>query len=97
VKELLSRTIALWRESPTCLPPFARSFSPEEQAAREKELETFLGSVQSECQSLPRTRSDRQAAHQRITAAFVRFAVTGLDLEPRHLDLLLDAGALTPP
>jgi hypothetical protein len=92
VKELLSRTIALWQESHTCLPPFARSFSPEEQAAREKELEAFLGNIQSECRSLPRTRSDRQAAHQRITSAFVRFAAAGLDLEPRHLDLLLDGG-----
>ena len=31
-------------------------------------------------------------AHDRITSAFVRFAGSGLDLESRHLDLLLGGG-----
>jgi hypothetical protein len=63
-----------------------------EQAARETELERFLESIQSECRSLPHTRPARRVAHDRITSAFVRFAGSGLNLESRHLDLLLGGG-----
>jgi hypothetical protein len=92
VTQLLQESIALWRESPVSLPSFERTFTPDEQAARETQLERFLASLQAELRSLPRTRPERDAARERITSAFVRLGRTGLDLEDRHLDLLLNRG-----
>jgi hypothetical protein len=42
--------------------------------------------------AIPRTRAERGRARERITAAFVQFAGAALDLEERHLDLLLRGG-----
>ena len=90
--ELLQESIALWQESPVSLPSFERTFTPNEQAARETQLERFLASLQAELRSLPRSRPERDAARNRVTSAFVRLGRTGLDLEDRHLELLLDGG-----
>lgn len=90
--ELLQELIALWQESPVSLPSFERTFTPDEQAARETQLERFLASLQAELRSLPRSRPERDAARNRVTSAFVRLGRTGLDLEDRHLELLLDGG-----
>ncbi|HUJ20184.1 MAG TPA: hypothetical protein VLX58_01625 [Bryobacteraceae bacterium] len=92
VTELLDRTIALWQQCPASLPEFEHAFSPDEQTARERQLELFFEGIERELRSLPRTRSERQAARERINAAFARFATDGLDLKDRHLDLLLRGG-----
>jgi hypothetical protein len=84
--------MALWQASPAGLPPFAHSYDAAAQAARETELGRFVESVEAELHSLPRTSSERQATHERITSAFVRFSRTGLDLNDSHLDLLLKGG-----
>ena len=93
--DLLQQAVALWNESPVCLPAFERAFSADEQAARERELDRFLQGLESEWHSLPRTKSERQAARGRITSVFAGFARTGLDLEDRHLELLLSGGFST--
>lgn len=90
--ELLEQAIALWRESPACVPPLPRSFSPEEQAAGEEQLDRFLDGIQAELHSLPANRAEREAARERITAAFVRFGKAVLGFEDRHLELLLGGG-----
>jgi hypothetical protein len=92
VTELLQESIALWRESPVSLPAFERTFEPQEQARREAQLERFLDALQAELRSLPRTRSEREEARERITAAFVHLGRTALDLDDRHLELLLNGG-----
>jgi hypothetical protein len=92
VTVLLQEALALWQDSPASLPPFAHSYGVAEQAAKEMELGRFVESVQAELQRLPRTRPERLVTHERITAAFVRFAKAGLDFEDRHLDLLLGGG-----
>jgi hypothetical protein len=92
VVEFVERATALWQTCPANLPPFAHSYDVAAQAAREMELGRFVGSVEAELHSLPRTRSERQATHERITSAFVRFSRTGLDLSDSHLDLLLQGG-----
>jgi hypothetical protein len=92
VPELLEDAIALWREADSSFPPVARPFSEQEQRAREQHLAQFLSSVEAELARLPRTRPDRDGARERITAAFVRFARSGLGLEDRHITLLLDGG-----
>ena len=90
--ELLQESIALWQKCPVSLPSFERTFQPEDQAAREAQLEQFLAGLQTELRSLPRTRAEREAARERITTAFVRLGRNGLDLEDRHLELLLNRG-----
>ena len=90
--ELLQESIALWRESPVSLPAFERTFEPQEQARREAQLERFLDALQAELRSLPRSRAEREEARERITAAFVHLGRTALDLDDRHLELLLNGG-----
>ncbi len=90
--ELVEQAMALWQASPASLPPFAHSYDPAAQAAREMALGRFVQSVEAELHRLPRTRSERQVTHERITSAFVRFSRTGLDLTDSHLDLLLKGG-----
>ena len=92
VTQLLEESIAIWKESPACLPGFERTFTAVEQAVREAQLDTFLESIERELRSLPRNRPERQAARERITRAFAGFARAGLDLEDRHLELLLGGG-----
>ena len=90
--QLLEESIALWSEGPDSLPGFERTFTAAEQAVREAQLDAFLESIERELRSLPRTRPERQAARERITRAFAGFARAGLDLEDRHLELLLGGG-----
>jgi len=92
VTQLLEESIALWSEGPDSLPGFERTFTAAEQAVREAQLDAFLESIERELRSLPRTRPERQAARERITRAFAGFARAGLDLEDRHLELLLGGG-----
>ena len=90
--ELMEEWIAAWQASPAALPQLGHRFTPAEQAERESYLEEFLGIIQAEARSLPRTRTERKAALERITAAFERFARTALHLRSEHLDLLLRGG-----
>ncbi len=89
---LLQETIELWQQSPATLPPFERAYTEDQQAARERALLQFLESLRAEVRRLPRTRPERAAAHGRITAAFERFATSGLELQDSHVDLLLRRG-----
>jgi len=90
--ELLEDAVALWRSSDSTFPDSARRFTCDEQAAREAELGLFLQRVEAEAAQLPCARSERDSTRQRIAAAFVRLAKSGLGLEDRHLELLLDGG-----
>jgi hypothetical protein len=95
VTGLLQQAIALWNESPVSVPTFERIFSADQQGARERQLDRFLQGIEVELRSVPRTRSERQAARERITSVFACFARSGLDLEDRHLELLLGGGFST--
>lgn len=90
--DLLGAALAQWRECPDTLPPFDRAFTPEQQAQREARMEAFLQSLESELHRPPRSRSERQAMHERLTAAFAEFGRTALNLEDRHLGMLLGGG-----
>ncbi len=90
--ELLEQAIALWRECPQGLPAFGHTYPTGAQQARERELDRFLETIQSELQSLPHSRTERETVQRRISEAFVRLAQSALDLTPAHLDLLLAGG-----
>lgn len=92
---LIDESISLWQEDPACLPPFEHTFTANEQVAREARLDQFLRSVEAELRHLPRTRSERQRVRRRITSAFECFAKSALNLEDKHLQLLLNDGFST--
>jgi hypothetical protein len=92
VRELLEEAVAEWRACDTCFPRTAREFTPGEQAAREERLAEFLATLEAEVSRLPRTRSERDRVRERITGAFVRLARSALEMEDRHLELLLGGG-----
>lgn len=89
---MLEESLAVWRECPDSLPDFDRSITAVEQAARESQLQRFLDCVQSEVERPPCTRAERQAMHQRLTAALEQFGRSALRLEDGHIKLLLEGG-----
>ncbi len=92
VAELLEDAVAQWRSSDTVFPEFARRFTRREQAEREAELTHFLECIEAEVAELPRVRSERDRTRERITTAFTHLAKSALEMEDRHLQLLLRDG-----
>src|SRR5581483_8721687 len=88
----LDDSIALWNACHASCEPAARRYSEAEQSACEMELARLIGAIQGELSRLPATRSERDGARERITAAFVRFGRNALEFEDRHLNLLLGGG-----
>ncbi len=95
VCELAQEALSLWRQEEICPAPFERTFTPGEQAPRERHLDRFLQTIEAELRELPRTKTERNAARSRITSGFVDFAKGSLDLDDRHLELLLNDGFST--
>jgi len=90
--DLVQEALAEWEECVVCLPAFQETFTVTEQAAREARLDEFLKSVEGELRHPPRSKSGRKALRERVTLAFECFAKAGLDLEDKHLGLLLNGG-----
>jgi len=91
-EDLVQDALAEWENCPVCLPPFPKTFTVAEQAAREAHLEEFLKSIQGDLRRPPRTQSGRKALREWLTLAFERFGKAGLDLQDDHLALLLNDG-----
>src|SRR5208282_5612688 len=89
VERLSAESIASWQRGATCLPPLGRRFTPAQQSRKEALLDRFLATMESEFLTVPLTRKDRARVHARITSAFAEFARSALELEDRHLALLL--------
>jgi len=89
---LVQEALAEWEECPASLPPFPKTFTVAEQAAREARLEEFLKTIEEDLRRPPSTQSGRKALRDRMTLAFERFGKGALDLEDDHLVLLLNDG-----
>jgi hypothetical protein len=74
--------------------PEARRFTREEQRERERVYDEALGAVEREAKRVRRgsvgSRVGREAAQERITAGFARFAATALDLPDEAIALLIE-------
>jgi hypothetical protein len=92
IEQLVAGSIEQWHACEPCLPPLGRRFTPAQQSRKESLLDRFLASLESELLSAPRTRADRARVHARISSAFAEFARSALELEDRHLALLLGQG-----
>lgn len=90
VEAQVAQSIDVWNGSaaqPACAAP---RYSPAEQKKREKAYDEALRAVEREAKRKPRTRPDRLAAQQRITACFAQFSAAALDLESDAVGLLTD-------
>jgi hypothetical protein len=81
-----------WRESETCAPKLERVYPEAEQNAREAEMDRFLDAVSLELRRPPKSRDERAAAEERLTAAFRRFAARGLGFDSAEVELLVSGG-----
>ena len=92
IEQLAGESIALWQRCGTCLPPLGRRFTSAQQSRKESLLDQFVASLEGELLSAPLTRAERARTHARISAAFAEFARNALELDDRHLALLLHRG-----
>src|ERR1700733_8950410 len=92
IEQLACESIALWQRWGAFLPPLCRQFTSAQQSRKESLLDQFVASLEGELLSAPLTRAERARTHARISAAFAEFARNALELEDRHLALLLHRG-----
>ena len=82
----------LWWECETGFPRLSPTYSLREKFRREASLERFLGLLIGEASRYPTTAAGRSAARDRLTAGARGLAITALDLEERHLDVVQEHG-----
>ncbi len=92
VAALNQRYLNAWWNSDSSFPAEGRAYTLSEKFPRERSLSCYIDLVVSELRDLPRTPEARESARQRLTSAFVEFAAGALDLEERHLDIVLHHG-----
>jgi hypothetical protein len=84
----VTETIRSWHRG-SAKPPNLPQYRPGEQEKRETAYDRGLYEVEQELKTY-RTRADRLASQDRITASFGRFSATALNLEPTATHLLTD-------
>ena len=92
VRRFTEAFTAVWWRSENTTPNLGRTFSPQDQANREAQLDRFQESVASEAARVPRTRAERQAVQERVLASFRAFARVALGFGEGHMDALLERG-----
>jgi hypothetical protein len=90
VEAQVAQTIEIWNGSIAPSTLAGRRFSLKEQQEREKAYDEELQAMEREAKRVPRTKSERLAAQERITASFARFSATALDLQHEAVQLLID-------
>jgi hypothetical protein len=90
--DLAQTSLDVWHgcKRPAGLP--GPSYDAAAQTAHEAEFDRFVDCIEAEVARLPRTRAERTAAHERLTAAVAHVARATMDLEPAHLALLFEGG-----
>ena len=88
IRELTQHFTDLWWESDTDLPDLGPSYSPAEQAVREKQLERFLKQVKGEIANPPRDREAVQAFQTRLGVSFRQFAQETFGIPAQHFNML---------
>jgi hypothetical protein len=72
--------------------PVGPSYTVDEQRRRERLLTRFQDEILAELQQPPTSLPEQRAVERRFYAEFASFARAALDLEDRHLKILLDTG-----
>ncbi|MDT7813351.1 MAG: hypothetical protein QOJ42_3267 [Acidobacteriaceae bacterium] len=90
VEAQVEQTLEIWNASVAPSALAGRRFSLKEQQEREKAYDAELQATEREAKRVPRTKSERLAAQERITASFARFSTIALDLQHEAVQLLID-------
>jgi hypothetical protein len=90
--ELSQAAADLWHQRERPSRPPGPAYPPAEQAAHEEQFDRFVAAIEAELPRPPRTRDERAAAHERLTAAVADVARATMDLAPAHLALLFEGG-----
>ncbi len=94
VADLNQCYLRAWWEGDSRFPEVGRAYTLSEKFPRERRLSRYIELILTELKDMPRTSQAQEAARQKLTAAFSDFAVQALDLEERHLDIVLNHGFL---
>jgi hypothetical protein len=87
-QELTRQFTDLWWECDSGLPDLGRTYSPREQAGREKQLAQFQQGVDRELAKAPRSRTGAKALRERLGPAVRRLAQEALDFPAQDLQNL---------
>jgi hypothetical protein len=90
VQAQVGRTMAAWNACPTQSALTGPVFSAREQRKREFAYDEALRAAEREARRVPRGRTQRLDAQDRMTAAFARFSSVALDLDDNATHLLTD-------
>jgi hypothetical protein len=90
VEAQVAQTIEVWNGSAASSAPRGPQYCLAQQRKREKAYDEGLREVEREAKKTPRTKAERLAMQDRITASFGRFSATALDLEGDAVQLLTD-------
>ena len=90
VEAQVAQTIEVWNGSAARSAPRGPQYGPAEQRKREKAYDEGLEAVEREAKKKPRTRAERLAMQDRVTASFGKFSAAALDLEGDSVQLLTD-------
>ena len=88
VEAQAAQTVEMWNAGYGQLGLGGEQYSAQEQQRRENAYDEALRAVERELKRTSHSRTDRIQTQARITAAFARFAATGLGLKPDAIDLL---------
>jgi hypothetical protein len=89
VEELRLRFADLWWACDGSEPPELPAYTRAEQLEREASLSQFLEAFSTEAAAPPRTAEAHQAAQERMLLSVDRFLRPALDLDKRHIDVLV--------
>jgi hypothetical protein len=90
VEAQVAQATEVWNGSARSAAPRGPQYCPQQQRQREQAYDEGLREVEREAKKKPRTRAERLAAQERITASFGRFSAAALDLEGDAVRLLTD-------
>ena len=90
VEAQVAQTIEVWHGSASQPARAGPQYCLKQQREREQAYDAALREVEREARKAPRTRAERLATQDRITASFARFAAAALDLKGEAIQLLTD-------
>ncbi|MCL5998953.1 MAG: hypothetical protein M1546_23275 [Chloroflexi bacterium] len=92
VQELRQQYVNLWWQLGSDMPGVERTYTPREQADREKQLNQFIDTLTTQLRHMPRQERERAALQQQIVASGAVFAKSALDFDDSHLQAVQTSG-----
>ena len=90
VEAQVAETIAVWKDCASSAELGGPRYSLKEQQRRERAYDEAMRAVEREVKRTPRTKANRLAMQERITAVFAKFSAAALGLEREATELLTE-------